>query len=456
MRVKSILTSQKNFFQSGLTKGSAFRIEKLGILRKAIIAHENDIKDALKKDLNKAPFEAYASEIGIVLEEIKYTIRHLKAWIKPQKARTPLAHFLSSSKIRPEPYGISLIMSPWNYPFQLTFAPLIGSMSAGNCSIVKPSAYSPATSAIIARIIKECFDEEYIAVIEGGREANQALLEEKFDYIFFTGSVSVGKTVMKAAAEYLTPVTLELGGKSPCIVDRYVNLDLAAKRIVWGKFMNAGQTCVAPDYLLVHKSVKKELFSHMERYIKTFYGQDPCSNPDFPRIISERHFKRLLGFLERGDIVTGGRYDPSRLVIAPTLIDNITWEDPVMQEEIFGPILPSLEFDDLAGVISMMSSRPKPLALYLFTSNKENESRIMEGISFGGGCVNDTIIHLATPHMPFGGVGESGMGGYHGKASFDTFSHKKSILKKSCLFDINLRYPPYSDSKLSLVKKVLG
>lgn len=453
--IKGILQKQRSFFNSGATKELSFRIKNLEKLLRAVSENENAIIDALKDDLNKPSFEAYATEIGIVLDEIKYTLKHLPAWVKNKRVRTPVMHFLSSSYIKPEPYGISLIMSPWNYPFQLAIAPLVGSISAGNCTMVKPSAYSPATSSVINKIIRENFDEAYIAVIEGGRDENKALLDEKFDYIFFTGSISVGKLVMEAASRNLTPVTLELGGKSPCIVDRKVNVDLAARRIVWGKFLNAGQTCVAPDYILVHKDVKSELLKQIKKYVREFYGDSPVNNPDFPKIINLKHFQRLKDLMQQGEIIAGGESDESTLVIEPTIVDEITWESPVMQEEIFGPVMPILEYEDLSQVINEVNSRPKPLALYFFSTDSENQKKIIESISFGGGCINDTIIHLATPYMPFSGVGESGMGAYHGKASFDTFSHKKSVLKKSNLFDIKLRYPPYKNN-ITKLKKILG
>lgn len=425
----------------------------LKTLQKSIIAHESEIFDALKKDLNKSPFEAYETEVGITLQELQYVIKHVRSWAKPERVKTPLLHFKSTSFILSEPYGVVLIMSPWNYPLQLSIAPLIGSIAAGNCTLIKPSAYSPATSAVIAKIVRECFDEGFVAVIEGGREANQALLKEKFDYIFFTGSVEVGKTVMAAAAENLTPVTLELGGKSPCIVDCNTNLEITARRIVWGKCLNAGQTCVAPDYLLVHKDVKNDLLNSMKKYIAEFYGQHPHKSEDLPKIINRKHFDRVKELLNCGKTVVGGQYDEKTLKISPTILDDVSWDEPVMQEEIFGPVLPVLEFDDLSQVIETVNKRPKPLALYLFTTSKQTERKILENIPFGGGCINDTIVHLATSYMPFGGVGESGMGGYHGRWSFDTFSHKKSILKKSNLIDIKLRYPPYRD-KLSLLKKM--
>lgn len=445
---------QRLFFEKGITKGIDYRIQNLKTLKRAIIAHESDIIDALKKDLNKAPFEAYATEIGLVLEELEYIVKHLRNWAKPRKVKTPLTHFLSVSRQYSEPYGIVLIMSPWNYPFQLTIAPLIGAMAAGNCMIVKPSEYSSHTAEIIERLLSENFDESYITVVRGGREANKTLLDEKFDYIFFTGSVSVGRVVMESASKHLTPVSLELGGKSPCIVDETANLDMAAKRIVWGKYLNAGQTCVAPDYLLVHKKVKNELITKMSKYIEEFYGADPYNNSDYPKIINDKHFNRLLGLIQNETIAVGGKYNDQTRRIAPTILDHVTWDRPIMQEEIFGPLLPVIEFESLDDVIVTVNHHPKPLALYFFTQDRKRERYVIDNTSFGGGCINDTVVHLATSYMPFGGVGESGMGGYHGKASFDTFSHRKSILKKSTLLDIPLRYPPYKD-KLKLLKRMM-
>lgn len=452
---QEILDTQRTYFNSGQTLDLDFRITALKTLKRSIQKHEKEILDALKRDLNKSAFEAYATEVGVVLDEINYAIKNLPRWVKIKRVKTPLLHFKSSSYRISEPYGVTLIMSPWNYPFQLTIAPLIGAIAGGNCSVVKPSAYSPASSAVMAKILGEYYEQKYITVIEGGREANQSLLDEKFDYIFFTGGTSVGKTVMAAASRNLTPVTLELGGKSPCIVDREVNIDLAARRIVWGKFLNAGQTCVAPDYLLVHKAVKNELINCMKKYIIQFYGENPCQNKDFPKIINLKHFRRIKDYLNSGDRVLGGEFDEQSLRIAPTILDSIKWEDPVMQEEIFGPVLPILDFSDISEVISTLNSRPKPLALYLFSTNKELENRIVRSVSFGGGCINDTIVHLGTSYMPFGGVGDSGMGGYHGKWSFDTFTHTKSILKKSNAIDIQLRYPPYGN-KLGILKRFLG
>ena len=451
--IKETIRKQRAYFYTGATKDLNFRLRQLGSLKRTIQAHEQEIVDALRKDLNRDPFDAYAAEIGIVLEELNHLIRHLPKWGAKKRVRTSLANFLASSCIYPEPYGIALILSPWNYPFQLAMSPLAGAIAAGNCAVVKPSAYSRHTSEVIEKVIKACFDEEYIAVVRGGREANQSLLEEKFDYIFFTGSVAVGKTVMEAASRHLTPVTLELGGKSPCIVDETANLKLAARRIVWGKFLNAGQTCVAPDYLMVHRSVKKELTGEIKRVIETFYGPAAGGMDSFPKIINEKHFNRLALLMENEEILLGGNTDPAALKIAPTLADHVTWDSPLMQGEIFGPILPILEFDDLDEVISAVNRHPKPLALYFFTTGKDRAERILRDISFGGGCINDTVMHLASTHLPFGGVGESGMGQYHGKSSFDTFTHYKSILNKSNLIDVPLRYPGHKH--IGLVKRIM-
>lgn len=454
--IEMILEKQRNYFNTGATRDLEFRMEKLSILKKSIQKNEKQIAEALWSDLHKSEFEAYATEIGIILEEISFVMKHLRSWSKTKKVKTPLMHFLSSSYIYSEPYGVSLIMSPWNYPLQLTMAPLIGAIAAGNCAMLKPSKYSPKTTEIIIKIITECFSEEFVAVVEpyGGRESIQALLQQEFDYIFFTGSVPVGKKVMEAAAKHLTPVTLELGGKSPCIVDMDSDIKLAAKRITWGKFLNAGQTCVAPDYLLVHKSVKKQLLNEIVVCIKEFFGEDPSKSNDFPRIVNERQFDRLIALLDKGHMVTGGEYNKEERYIAPTIIENVTWEDPIMLDEIFGPILPIIEFEDLEEVIKIVNSKPKPLALYFFSNSKKHQERIIKMISYGGGCINDTIIHVASTYAPFGGVGASGMGCYHGKGSFDLFSHKKSVIKKSNIIDIKVRYAPYND-KIKLLKKLM-
>ena len=441
--IKTILRAQHAFFHTGRTKGISFRITQLKKLRTMLQANESDILAALKADLNKSPFEAYETEIGMVLGEINHALKHLAEWARPKQVRTPLIHALSSSRIQTEPYGVVLIISPWNYPIQLTLSPLVGAIAAGNCAILKPSEYSSHTAALLERLLSTTYPGNYISVIRGGRAQNQALLEQKFDYIFFTGSVPVGKAVMKAASEHLTPVTLELGGKSPCLVDSTADLDLAAKRIVWGKFLNAGQTCVAPDYILVERGVKDQLIRALVKYIHAFYGDDPLSSVDYPRIISEKHYLRLLALLEGQIVIEGGQHDRAALRIAPTLLDGADPDSPIMQEEIFGPLLPILEYDRLGDAIAWINSRPKPLAFYYFTTNQRREAYALRTASFGGGCINDTVIHLANPNLMFGGVGESGMGQYHGYESFLTFSHRKSIMKKSNAIDIPLRYPPY-------------
>lgn len=452
--MQTIIENQRSFFEEGKTKEVDFRINQLEKLKKSIIKYEDEIIDALKKDLNKSSFETYVTEIGTVIQEINHTIKHIRKWVRPKRVGTPIAQFISTSKIYSDPYGVALIISPWNYPFQLTMAPLIGSIAGGNCAVLKLSPYSANTSKIIDKIIGETFDENYIKVVQGGREVNKELLNEKFDYIFFTGGVSMGKIVMKAASKYLTPVTLELGGKSPCIIDETANLDLAAKRIIWGKLLNSGQTCIAPDYLLVHKSVKKQLIDKMKDYILKFYGNIPINSPDYPKIINLKHFNRLLGLIREEDVIFGGDYNEKTHQINPTILDNITWESKVMEEEIFGPIIPILEFENFNNIIDEINKRPKPLALYLFTTSKEREKNVLKNISFGGGCINDTIVHVASTNMPFGGVGNSGMGGYHGKHTFDSFTHKKSVLKKSNLLDIPVRYAPF-DGKLNLIKKIM-
>ncbi len=451
--IKKLVQKQLNYFLSNVTCDINYRLENLKRLRRAIQNHEKDICEALHKDLNKSDSEAFMTEIAIVMEELNLTIKRLKAWARPKRVNTGLLHMGSSGNLLYEPYGVALIISPWNYPFQLTLVPLIGAIAAGNCAIVKPSELSPSVSGVLAKLIKQNFSEEYICVVEGGIEVSSALLAEKFDYIFFTGSVHVGRIVMKAAAKNLTPVTLELGGKSPCIVHKDASLKLAAKRIAWGKFLNAGQTCVAPDYLLVHKAVKQKLMDYLVAYINEKFNYD--LGEEFTRIINKKHFERLLAYLNNGRIITGGIHDENRLFLAPTIIDKVTWEDPIMQEEIFGPILPVLEYEDLDEVLEKIRKRPKPLALYVFSENKDMQRKITNGVSFGGGCINDTVYHIVTPFLPFGGVGESGIGSYHGEASFHTFSHKKSILKQTNLFDIPFRYPaPSNLKKLRLFLKI--
>ena len=453
--MKEILVKQREFFQSGLTRSMTFRKKQLHHLKQSIVKNESRIFEALAKDLGKSPYESYLTECGILLEEIKFCLKNVENWSKPKKVPTPLVHFPASSRIYPEPFGVSLIIAPWNYPFQLAISPLIGAIAAGNCAVLKPSEYSIHTSRLLAEIIHEEFDPDYITVVEGATEVSQALLNEKFDCIFFTGSVPVGKIVMGAAAKHLTPVILELGGKSPCLIDNQVDIRLAAKRIASGKFINAGQTCVAPDYLFVHRDIKEEFIDEFKKQLTRFFGENPRNHPDYPRIISKRHFERLVGFLDHGRIIVGGDSDLETRYISPTLIDQVSWDDLIMQEEIFGPILPLLEFDTISEVIQAVNARPKPLALYLFSKNKQVQKQVVEQISYGGGCINDTLIHLATPYLPFGGVGESGMGNYHGKAGFDAFSHDKSVLTSSFAIDNPFRYPPYKN-KLKLVKKLLG
>ncbi|WP_416197126.1 MAG: Aldehyde dehydrogenase [Sporanaerobacter sp.] len=447
-----VLEEQKNFYKTGITKELNFRMTNLNKLKNIILKNEKHIMEGLKKDLNKSEFESYSTEIGISLSEITYTTKNLKNWVKPKKVKTPLTAFKAKSYIYPEPYGNTFIVSPWNYPFQLSITPLIGSIAAGNTAIIKPSSTSYHTSRVLEELINSNFNREYIFVSTG--EESKTLLDEKFDYIFYTGSVSVGKLVMEKAAKHLTPVTLELGGKSPCIVDKDGDIDLFAKRIVWGKFLNSGQTCVAPDYLLVHKSIKDVLIKNIIKYIEDFYGKNQKDNPDYIRIINEKQFNRLLGLLKSGNIIYGGKHDREALFISPTLMDEVNWDSPIMEEEIFGPIFPILEYEDLDEAIKIVNSHPKPLALYFFSTNNEKIERVIKNTSYGGGCINDTIMHLSSPYLPFGGVGNSGMGSYHGKKSFDTFTHYKSVLKRSNAFDPNFRYPPYKD-KINTVKKIL-
>lgn len=426
-------------------KTIAYRKKALLRLQKSIKLHENEILDALHKDLNKASFEAYISEINFVYAELHLTIKKMSKWAKPKRVKTSLIHFLSWSFIYPEPFGTVLIMSPWNYPFQLTIIPLIGAIAAGNNCVVKPSTSSQHTSKIIEKIIGECFEKNHVTFVTGGREVYNTLLEQKYDYIFFTGSPSIGRLVMKSATRNLTPITLELGGKSPCIVEESANIKRTAKRIVWGKFINAGQTCIAPDYLFVQKNYKDQLIKELLLNIQLFYGEKPENCEEYPKIINQEHFDRLCNLLNQGEILTGGTTNPNTLKIAPTLIEPNSSDCELMQDEIFGPLLPILTYDKIEEVYDYINARPKPLALYLFTTNKKIMKHTLENVSFGGGCINDTISHVANIHLPFGGVGKSGMGKYHGKATFDTFTHYKSVLRKSNLIDISLKYPPFKD-----------
>lgn len=449
---KKLLQMQRAFFQAGKTKDLNFRVNRLKALRKTIVKRNQEIMEALNKDFGKCEFEAFTNEILGVLDEIKLAVNNLESWASPQKVKTPLVHFPSASKIYYEPYGLVLVISAWNYPFQLAMNPLVGAIAAGNCCMLKPSELAPNTSAVLASLIKDCFAEEHCCVIEGGVEETTALLKRKFDFIFYTGSTRVGKIIAKAAAASLTPVVLEIGGKSPCIVSQHADIKTSARRIAWGKFMNAGQTCVAPDYVLVHKKVKDQLIKELEKQILAFYGCDASKSKDYCRIINQDHFQRLAVYLQDGTLCIGGNSDANERYIEPTVLQDITWEHPVMQQEIFGPILPILEYEDFSQVIDTINAHERPLALYLFTRNKKEQRRIIREVSFGGGCINTTILHVANPHLPFGGIGNSGMGSYHGKWSFETFSHKKSVLKKSLAIDSKLLYPPYK-CKLNLIKQ---
>jgi acyl-CoA reductase-like NAD-dependent aldehyde dehydrogenase len=450
--IKETIETQKRFFASGKTKNVNFRIEQLNKLESAIKNHEPAILKALKEDLNKPEFEAYI-ELAVI-GDIKYARKNIKSWVKPKKVKTPIDQFPASARIHPEPLGSILIISPWNYPFSLMINPLIGAIAAGNCAVLKPSEIAPATSKVLRKIIEATFAPEYISIFEGGAKISQELLAEKFDHIFFTGGTKIGQIVMEAAAKNLTPVTLELGGKSPCLVDGNIDLKESAKRIAWGKFLNSGQTCIAPDYLLVERTIKNDLITAINQCIKDFYGTEPASSPDYARIVSQRHFERLAALLQDGKIITGGQINEADLYIAPTLMDNVALDAPLMQEEIFGPILPIIEYTNLEEAIAFVNERPKPLALYIFSKDEIKQQKVINSTSSGGVCINDTIMQVGVPELPFGGVGNSGIGNYHGKASFDTFSHHKSILQRYFWFDLNWRYAPYKN-KIEQVKRLM-
>ncbi len=453
--IASIVQKQRDFFATGETLPVKYRIQALKKLQRALTENKDRFAAALQKDLGKSEFEGYMCEIGMALSEIGYLIKHVRSFAKNKCVRTPLAQFASKSYVKPCPYGVTLIMSPWNYPLLLTVDPLATAIAAGNTAVVKPSAYSPATSALMGEILSQLYPPEYITVVSGGREENNFLLDQKFDYIFFTGSKSVGKIVLEKAAKHLTPVTLELGGKSPCIVDQTADLKLAAKRIVFGKYLNCGQTCVAPDYILCHASVKERFLSYVKAEIESQYGKDPLSNPDYGKIVNQKHFQRIFSLIDPQKVVHGGTANPDTLQIQPTVLDNVTLQDAVMQEEIFGPIMPILTFETVDEVIQTVNAQDKPLALYIFTKDKKTAERISTLCPYGGGCINDVIIHLATSNMGFGGVGESGMGSYHGKAGFDTFTHYKSIVDKKTWIDLPMRYQPYKPFHRKLIGKFL-
>lgn len=447
MNIHETVQAQRAYFSTGATLPVSFRLEMLRKLRDAVDRRERDLADALSADLGKSAYESFMCEIGLARTEITYMLRHTRRLAGERTVRTPLAQFAARSFRKHSPYGNTLIMSPWNYPVLLTLDPLADTIAAGNTAVVKPSAYAPAASALLAEIIGDCFPAEYVAAVTGGRRENAALLEEKFDFIFFTGSQEVGKEVLRRAAEHLTPAVLELGGKSPCIVDETARLPLAARRIVFGKYLNCGQTCVAPDYILCHSSVKDRLVDALRREIRRQYGAEPLDNPNYGRIVNEKHFQRLLGLIDPDKVAAGGQSRPETLQIAPTILERVAGDDPVMQEEIFGPILPVLTYDRFEDLYAALADRAKPLALYLFSQDRARVREAMSRFRFGGGCVNDVVIHLASSELGFGGVGESGMGAYHGRAGFEAFSHTKSIVDKKTWVDLPMRYQPYQEGR---------
>ncbi|BAQ59761.1 aldehyde dehydrogenase [Geminocystis sp. NIES-3708] len=452
--ISSVLTSQRQYFATGETKSIHFRRQQLEKLKSAIVARQDKILKALNQDLGKPELEG-CFELA-VLQDIEYAIKHLPQWIKPRKVKTGLEVFPSSAKIYSEPLGVVLIIGPWNYPFSLIISPLIGAIASGNCAMIKPSELAPHTSTLLTELIKDTFSSEYISIQEGGVEVAQELLSLKFDHIFFTGGTKIGQIVMSAAAQHLTPVTLELGGKSPCIVDQEINLKETAKRITWGKFINAGQTCIAPDYILVDHAIKKDLIIAITQCIKDFFGENPSESSDFARIINARQFERLRGLLNSGEIIIGGDTNPDTKYISPTVLDHVNIDSPVMAEEIFGPILPILEYQTLDEAIVFVNSKPKPLALYFFSNNKGKQQRILQETSSGGLCFNETIMHVGITELPFGGVGDSGIGAYHGKASFDIFTHYKSVLSRPFWGDLNWRYAPYTQKTVKMFKKMFA
>lgn len=453
--IRQILEKQHRLFQEGATLPVSFRLFQLQKLKDGIRRYEEKLDQALEADLGKSRMESYMCEIGLTLSELTWMQKHLRSLVREKRVATPLAQFAARSFRSPSPYGTVLIMSPWNYPVLLTLGPLIDAIAAGNTVVIKPSAYAEHTSAVLKEILKECFPSEYVAVVTGGRAENKALLEQRFDKIFFTGGKTVGREVLRHAAEYLTPVTLELGGKSPCIVDKSAKIPLAAKRIVFGKYLNCGQTCVAPDYILCDRTVYAELILALQKEITAQFGEDPLKNPDYGKIINQKHYDRIMGLIDPDKVVCGGCGDGQSLRIAPTIMKNVTFSDTVMGEEIFGPVLPILTYDTLEEAIDIVEEHPHPLALYLFSEDKGAQKKVLELCHFGGGCINDTIIHLATSAMPFGGVGESGMGGYHGKTGFETFSHFRSIVDKKTWMDLPIRYQRYSRMKERLLRVFL-
>ena len=454
-QIQAIVAKQRAYFLTGATLPVEARLESLSRLRKAMKDYQVRIQAALLQDLGKCELEAFMCETGLSLSELSYVEKHLKHWARDRRVATPLSNFAAASFVRPMPYGVTLIMSPWNYPYLLSVEPLIEAIAAGNTVVLKPSAYSPATSAVVKQMLESALPPELCAVITGGRAENTSLLEQKFDYIFFTGSQDVGREVLRQAAEHLTPATLELGGKSPVIVDHTANIPLAARRIVFGKYLNSGQTCVAPDYVLCEQSVKDRFIRCVIAEIQKQLGEAPLENPEYSRMVNEKHFHRVLGLIDPAKTVYGGQSNPDTLQIAPTVMDNVTFDDAVMGQEIFGPVLPVLAIDKAEDAIEIINRGKRPLALYVFTGDKATARRITTRCAFGGGCINDTIIHLATSNMGFGGMGESGMGAYHGKTGFDTFSHYKSLVDKKTWIDVGMRYRPYTKLGEALVHKFL-
>jgi aldehyde dehydrogenase (NAD+) len=442
-------------FATGRTRSIAWRRRQLNRLGDMLDEHEGRLLQALAKDLGKPEVEAYAGEVGYLKGDVRHTLKHLRSWMKPEKVSTPMLNFKGTSRIHREPLGVVLIIGPWNYPIQLLLAPLIGAIAAGNCALMKPSELTPHSSALVAELVPKYLDPDCFKVVEGGIPETTAVLEQRFDHVFFTGSTRVGKIVMMAAAKHLTPVTLELGGKSPAIVDQECDLEVTARRIAWGKFFNAGQTCVAPDYVLVHRSMEQPLLDALKRSIGEFYGQDPKTSPDFARIVSQTHLKRLVAFLDDGEVVVGGEHDVDERFFAPTVLKGVKEDAPVMSEEIFGPVLPVLAVDGMDEAIAFVNARPKPLALYVFTSDGHTSREVLTRTSSGGACVNDAVSHLVPPDLPFGGVGESGMGAYHGRHSFETFSHRKSVFERVTWLDLKLRYPPYAGA-MAWIKRMMG
>lgn len=455
-RYKEVVEKQKEFFKTGKPIDINYRKKALIKLRDAVDKYEEKILYALKLDLGKSEFEGYETELGIVKSELKNTIKNLEKWSKPKKVRASIMNPFSDNRIYNQPYGVCLILSPWNYPFQLALMPLIGSIAAGNTSILKLSEISSFTSGIVRGIIGEIFDEEYIAVFSGEADEAINLIESDIDFIFYTGNPKIGASVAESAGRRLIPCVLELGGKSPCIIDRKADLDNAAKKIVWGKFMNAGQTCVAPDYIIADRLVFLELRDKLVHYIKEFYGENPIESDDYPKIINKKNFDRILNLIEGKRLIFGGKYDDDSLKIEPTILEVSSMDEKIMQEEIFGPIIPIIIYKNKSEIFEIIDKNKNPLALYLFTDNNSFEKEIIEKVSFGGGCVNDTIIHCTSEGLPFGGIGRSGIGNYHGKASFDAFSHKKSVVKSKKFADISMKYPPFNEKKLELIKKVFN